>query len=661
MTTFARLLAAGSLALCTSGLAAPGPITLQPFVSGLSSPVEIVHANDFSGRLFVVEQGGRIRVVKSGQLLPAAFLDLTPANGGPVRTGGEQGLLGLAFHPGYAANGRFFVYYTRALAGDAGGNEIVVARYIRSPQNADLADPASGTIVLTVPHPQNSNHNGGKIAFGPDGYLYIGIGDGGGGGDPFGAGQSLMDLRGKILRIDVDSASPYAIPPTNPYALVMAPGVRQEIWALGLRNPWRFSFDRATGDLFIGDVGQNAWEEIDFEPRGSGGGRNYGWSVYEGTHCYNPATNCSLAGHTLPVIEYGHDATGGFSVTGGYRYRGRKVQEIAGYYIYGDYVSGRIWAAAPNASGTWIPTQVGTSSNLSAFGEDENGELYVANLSAGTIARITPVDADGDGLSDTWELAYFGSTTAANANADSDGDGLTNLREYEEGRNPLLKDNDIFGNARLFAMQQYRDFLNREGDPGGVSFWTNQLSSSAQSRSQLVETFFNSAEFQGVISPVARMYFAYFLRIPDYGGLQFWINYYKAGNSLAAISDAFAASAEFRNLYGALGNSQFVTLVYQNVLGRLPDPGGQAFWTGQLNSGAMTRGQVMTAFSESVEYKLAIANEVYVTMMYVGMLRRSPDPGGFSYWVGYKDQGNSGLALIDGFLASAEYRARFLP
>jgi len=284
------------------------------------------------------------------------------------------------------------VHYTRARPGDPNGNDIVIARYNRSAGNPDVADPASASIVLTIPHPQFGNHNGGKLAFGPDGYLYVAVGDGGGAGDPSGAGQSLADLRGKILRLDVDSASPYAIPTTNPFAN-SSPPIRREIWAYGLRNPWRFSFDRLTGDIFIGDVGQNVWEEIDFEPAGSGG-RNYGWSVFEATHCFSPSSGCSLAGHTPPILEYAHDASGGFSVTGGYRYRGGALPALEGYYVYGDFVSGRIWAAeqvaTPGSGGAWSTTQVGTSSNLSSFGEDENGELYVANHSAGTISRLTP-------------------------------------------------------------------------------------------------------------------------------------------------------------------------------------------------------------------------------------------------------------------------------
>ncbi len=243
---------------------------------------------------------------------------------------------------------------------------------------------------------------------------------------------------------------------------------------------------------------------------------------------------------------------------------------------------------------------------------------------------------------------------------DSDGDGVPDCIEQLLVLNESLKDNDIFANARLFAMQQYRDFLSREGDAGGVDFWTRQLLSGAQSRDRMVETYFTSAEFQGAIAPVVRLYFAYFLRIPDYGGLNFWIGQARAGASLGAISDAFAASPEFQQRYGALTNAQFVNLVYQNVLGRAADAAGLAFWTAQMNAG-MTRGALMIQFSESPEYAAVIGNSVYVTMMYVGMLRRSPDPGGFDFWVGYMDAGNSGLALIGGFLAAPEYRSRFLP
>jgi hypothetical protein len=238
---------------------------------------------------------------------------------------------------------------------------------------------------------------------------------------------------------------------------------------------------------------------------------------------------------------------------------------------------------------------------------------------------------------------------------------MPDVVEGVENTNPAVKDNDIFGSGRLFARQQYRDFLDREGDSSGITFWTNQINSGSQTRTQVINSMFTSAEFQNTTAPVTRLYFAYFLRIPDYGGLLFWVNSYRGGVALASISDAFAQSAEFQSRYGGLNNSQFVTLVYNNVLGRFPDSAGLAFWAGQLDRGVLTRGQVMLGFSESTEYKAISANEVFVTQIYIGMLRRSPDQGGFNFWVGLLDGGTSGLNLIQGFLISIEYHDRFLP
>jgi hypothetical protein len=250
--------------------------------------------------------------------------------------------------------------------------------------------------------------------------------------------------------------------------------------------------------------------------------------------------------------------------------------------------------------------------------------------------------------------------SSGSATDDMDNDGIPDAVEPALARNPLVKDNDVFNDARLFAMQQYRDFLAREGDVDGINFWANQVAAGYQTRAQVIESFFNSVEFQGTMAPVARLNFAYFLRVPDYGGITFWADYHRA-NSLLAISNYFATSPEFTATYGALDNASFVNLVYNNVLGRAPDPGGQAFWTDQLDTGSMSRGQVMLGFSESPEYQSLTRNEVYVTMMYIGMLRRAPESGGFTFWVDHLDLGNPGLALIQGFLASAEYRARFLP
>src|SRR5690349_11300457 len=269
------------------GLADPVPV-LQPFVTGLINPVSITHAGD--NRLFITEQAGRIMIYDGTRLLPEPFLDIRNL----VSSGNERGLLSLAFHPRYAQNGFFYVNYT-----NVSGNT-VVARYSVSPADPNRANPSSAVLILGVNQPF-ANHNGGQMQFGPDGYLYIGLGDGGGGGDPGNRAQNLNDLLGKILRIDVDSGSPYAIPASNPF--VGSTNVRGEIWSYGLRNPWRFSFDRETGDLWIADVGQGTWEEIDFQPATSIGGENYGWRRMEGSHCFNPSTNCNngIVSLTLPV------------------------------------------------------------------------------------------------------------------------------------------------------------------------------------------------------------------------------------------------------------------------------------------------------------------------------------------------------------------------
>ena len=261
----------------------------------------------------------------------------------------------------------------------------------------------------------------------------------------------------------------------------------------------------------------------------------------------------------------------------------------------------------------------------------------------------------------TWRLLGGDSVSPGGPPGDADNDGIPDEVEAGVGRNPLVKYNDIFGDARLFAMQQYRDFIRREGDAPGIAFWTNQITTNTQDRAETIRSFFDSYEFQVLGSPVVRLYFAYFLRIPDYAGVDFWMGQSRAGTPLATISQNFAASAEFDARYGALNNSQFVDLVYQNVLGRAPDAPGKAFWQGQLDANAMSRGQVMLGFSESDEYRISSIGKVFVTMMYVGMLRRAPEQAGFDFWVDYVNRGNPRLSLIRGFLASPEYRARFLP
>ena len=355
---------------------ARGTIELETIASGLSSPLYVTTAGDGSGRLFIVEQGGRIRILSGDALLATPFLEISDR----VRSGGERGLLGLAFHPSYPANGRFFVNYTRD---GANGLETVVAEYAVSPENVNLAVKGSEEILLSFRQPF-SNHNGGMLAFGPDGFLHIGTGDGGSGGDPQGNGQNLETLLGKILRIDVDSGSPFAAPQDNPF--VGKPG-GDEIWAYGLRNPWRFSFDRVTGRLMAGDVGQNRLEEIDIIVKGG----NYGWNIMEGTLCFSPPSNCNPSGLIPPIHEYGRDL--GISVTGGYVYRGPSAPSLWGKYLFADFGSGRLWALTEISPGQWQREQVlSTGLFISSFGEDESGEVYVVDHN-GSVRRIVDPDA----------------------------------------------------------------------------------------------------------------------------------------------------------------------------------------------------------------------------------------------------------------------------
>lgn len=341
-----------------------------PFVAGLTLPVDIQNAGDGSGRLFIVERPGRIRIVKDGLLFQDPFLDISDYVGS---NGSEQGLLGLAFHPQYATNGFFYVNYT-----DRNG-DTVIARFNVSP-DANRADPASELKMLGISQPYQ-NHNGGAVVFGPDGYLYLGLGDGGSQGDPHGNGQSLNTFLGKILRIDVDHDIPYSIPADNPY--VGNGDVHQEIWAYGLRNPWRFSFDPATGDLYIGDVGQNDWEEIDVTPAGQGG-MNFGWNYYEGVHPY--AGDSSATGFVFPVTDYNHIL--GCSVTGGVVYRGSSLPAWNGIYLYGDFCTGTVWGLL-NRGGAWqSEAMFETGLGISTFGVDEAGEVYLANYRDGTIYRL---------------------------------------------------------------------------------------------------------------------------------------------------------------------------------------------------------------------------------------------------------------------------------
>lgn len=362
----------------------PAKITFQEVVSGLDDPVFVTHAGDGSGRLFIVEQhSGKIKIVKNGVLLAAPFLDIQSSI---KSNGNEQGLLSLAFHPSYGTNGSFFVVYNAPRSGDSTGSNLILKKFLVSSGDPDLADPNSGEILLTIPHPIHSNHNGGTLAFGQDGYLYWSIGDGGGPGDPNNNAQNKEKYLGKILRLDVDAASPY-IPNSNPFFSNTNPNTKKEIWAYGLRNPWRFSFDRLTHDLYIGDVGQNSTEEIDFQPSTSIGGENYGWRVMEGTKCFSPSSGCNTAGKVRPVAQYSHST--GCSVTGGYVYRGLNFPSLYGHYIYGDFCTGRLFTLYRNSAPGWDPVKsVDTPYNISTFGEDEQGELYLADYAAGKIYNI---------------------------------------------------------------------------------------------------------------------------------------------------------------------------------------------------------------------------------------------------------------------------------
>jgi glucose/arabinose dehydrogenase len=352
-------------------------VRLQEVATGLDFPLFLTAPAGDASRLFIVEKTGRIRIVKNGSLLAAPFLDL----GAKVSNGSEQGLLGLAFHPQYAANGRFVVDYTNS----SGDTRVSVFRVSADP---DVADPSSEQVILAVDQPF-SNHNGGMVVFGPDGKLYIGLGDGGSGGDPQGNGQNRNALLGKILRLDVSGTGQATIPADNP--LVGQAGARGEIWSYGLRNPWRFSFDRETGDLWIGDVGQNAREEIDASTSAAGFGRglNYGWNTMEGTACFSPSSNCNRTGLVLPVLDYEHSE--GCSVTGGYVYRGTAIPALRGHYFYADYCQGwvrsfRLSGGAPAGQQEWATLRPG--GQITSFGEDANGELYLM-ISSGKVFRIT--------------------------------------------------------------------------------------------------------------------------------------------------------------------------------------------------------------------------------------------------------------------------------
>jgi len=356
---------------CGSASSTTPTIQLLPLISrGLTQPVYVTHAGDGSGRLFIVEQAGVIRIFKNGSLLATPFLDIRSR----VLSGGEQGLLSVAFHPQYNSNGRFFVNYTAT--GVGAPYKSVIAEYHISSTNPDVAD-LTERVLLEIPD-LYTNHNGGLNLFGPDGYLYIGLGDEGGAGDPQNNGQDLTKLFGKVLRIDVNGSLPYAIPSDNPFVGTAARG---EIWAYGLRNPWRFSFDRCDGRLFLADVGQDTWEEVDIIQKGG----NYGWNIMEGPACY--VSGCTPTG--LPPIAYYDHALGDCSITGGYVYRGTASPALTGRYLFGDFCTGRLWEVHESSPNTWQMTLLApTGLAISSFGQDQGGELYVVNHN-GAVYRVT--------------------------------------------------------------------------------------------------------------------------------------------------------------------------------------------------------------------------------------------------------------------------------
>lgn len=383
------------------------PLTTVRIASGLSRPVFVCSPPADNERLFITEQyTGLIKIWRNDSVLARPFLDIGDSL---ATSGNEQGLLGMAFHPDFETNHYFFVDYTKV------GGASVIKRYTVSATDPDSADFSSGVTIMTIPQPY-SNHNGGMIAFSPiDGYLYIGMGDGGSGGDPQNRAQDGTSLLGKMLRIDVDAGFPYGIPPANPY--IDSATTQDEIWAKGLRNPWRFSFDALTGEMYIGDVGQNAWEELSYQPANSPGGENYGWRLKEGTHCYNPSSNCDTEGIlTDPIYEYSHSSSR-CSITGGYVYRGCAIPDLQGTYFFADYCTSEVWSFRfdgtnitefTNRTAELEPGGGVTIDWISSFGVDNRGELYILDHLGGEIFKIIPDgipslcsfecgDVDGDG------------------------------------------------------------------------------------------------------------------------------------------------------------------------------------------------------------------------------------------------------------------------
>jgi glucose/arabinose dehydrogenase len=581
-------------------------------VTGLDRPVAITHAGDGSGRLFITLLTGSILIFDGHQILPDPFLDI----GALISAGGERGLFSVSFHPNYANNGFLFINYT-----DTNG-DTVIARYSVS-VDPNRVDTASATIMLTVPQPY-SNHNGGQLQFGPDGLLYIGMGDGGSAGDPLNKAQSLETLLGKILRIDVDEGFPYGIPVANPF--IGHPEASKEIWALGLRNPWRFSFDRLTGDLFIADVGQKDIEEVNYQPADSQGGENYGWRLMEGSQCYEPSANCDNGILELPILEYDHSL--GCSITGGYRYRGDENPALWGTYFYGDYCSGRLWGAVENKNGEWITTELlDTDFQIASFGEDENGELYLVHFSSsnGIIFRIL----------------YTGTTT-----------------KVEE-----------------FVTRFYQLFLERNPDPTGFKDWIAALLNGTQTGSDVAHGFIFSQEFINKKTSnedyLTLLYEAFFNRQPDSTGRQGWLDALEKGASREQVLNGFTLAREFaefcdeydiRAYDGHFPRSQrepvaaFVNRFYYILLERNPDQAGLDGWTDNLLNQNQTGADVAQGFVYSREFSAKnTTNSEYLLMLYQAFFDRNPDQDGWDAWMDELDAGKDRGDVLNGFIYSQEF------
>jgi len=367
----------------------PPPPTLQvelvPVASGFASPLDIQQAGDASGRLFVVEQGGKIKIIQNGSVLGTLYFDISSL----IVSGGEEGLLGLAFHPNFSTNGCLYVNYTTTRLN--GTLQTAISEFRAATPGSNTVNTTSESILFTVNQPE-ANHKGGGLAFGKDGFLYIALGDGGGSGDMHGLignGQDLTTRLGKMLRISVTCNGTFTVPSDNPF--VTNTTAAKEIWLYGLRNPFRFSVDQATGNLWIGDVGQNLFEEVD-RVTPAQGGSNLGWRCKEGTHNFNFSANCQGLTFLDPIFDYDH-SQGDATVIGGYVYHGANIAALAGNYVFGDFISGRIWSLAQNGQGQWVRTFLVSAGggDLASFGQDANGELYVAKYSSGAVARLHQV------------------------------------------------------------------------------------------------------------------------------------------------------------------------------------------------------------------------------------------------------------------------------